>query len=357
MKFYSYTNIDKTDAVYKMIIGERSNGKTYGALKKIVENYYAKRKQGALIRRWDEDLKGKRGQAMFESLVSNDEITKITHGMWTGVYYYSGRWYLCRYEDDNRITDDTPFCYGFSLSAMEHDKSTSYPDITTVVFDEFLSRTSYLPDEFVLFCNVLSTIIRHRTDVIIYMLGNTVNKYCPYFNEMGLKHVKDMEQGTIDVYSYGKDGKLKVAVEYCKPFAKGKPSDFYFNFDNSALKMITGGAWEIAVYPHLPVKYKPKDVLYRFYISFDGENLQCNVIHIQKSTFIYIHRKTTPLKNESSDLIFSPEYCHTPNWRRKINKPYDKIGNKIAELFKKDKVFYSSNEVGEIVRNYLLWCG
>ena len=28
----------------------------------------------------------------------------------------------------------------------------------------------------------------------------------------------------------------------------------------------------------------------------------------------------------------------------------------IAEYYKSDKVFYQDNEVGEIVRNYLLWC-
>ena len=44
-------------------------------------------------------------------------------------------------------------------------------------------------------------------------------------------------------------------------------------------------------------------------------------------------------------------------WKRKINKPTNKIEKKIAEHFIKDKVFYSDNEVGEIVRNYLLWCG
>ena len=36
------------------------------------------------------------------------------------------------------------------------------------------------------FMNVLSTIIRDRENIKIFMLGNTVNKYCPYFDEMGL---------------------------------------------------------------------------------------------------------------------------------------------------------------------------
>ena len=64
--------------------------------------------------------------------------------------------------------DKQPFCYAFALSELEHDKSTAYPNVTTVLFDEFLSRKSYLPDEFVLFMNTLSTIIRERDNVKIY---------------------------------------------------------------------------------------------------------------------------------------------------------------------------------------------
>ena len=123
---------------------------------------------------------------------------------------------------------------------MEHDKSTSYPDITIIVYDEAISRDGYITDEFVLFCNVLSTIIRQRDDVVIYMLGNTVNKYCPYFVEMGLTDVKNMKEGDLQVYSYG-DSRLKVAVQFTDSISKkGKASDVYFAFNNPKLQMITG---------------------------------------------------------------------------------------------------------------------
>src|SRR5699024_5250425 len=125
---------------------------------------------------------------------------------------------------------------------VEHDKSTAYPKVKTIFFDEFLTRQYYLPDEFVTFMNVVSTIVRQRDDVIIFMCGNTVNQYCPYFTEMGLTHVKEMNKGVIEVYKYG-ESRLKVAVEYADSISKsGKPSDVYFAFDNPNLQMITGGA-------------------------------------------------------------------------------------------------------------------
>jgi len=355
-KFYSLKNILSKNAQYNMIFGERSNGKTYAVLKYALENYAADRKQLAIVRRWSDDFTGKRGQTMFDALVATGDVMKITGGKWTNIYYYGSKWFLCRYEDGQRITDEKPFAYGFSISAMEHDKSTSYPDITTICFDEFLTRTMYLADEFVLFMNVVSTIVRHRTDVKIFMLGNTVNKYCPYFKEMGLTHIKEMHPGDIDVYQYG-ESELKVAVEYIKPNKSGKESDLYFAFDNPKLHMITGGAWEIDIYPHCPIKYKPADVVYTYFIEFSGDLLQCEIICCDDLSFTFIHRKTTELKHTDTDLIYTTEHNAKPNYRRRITNPRSRLEEKVAEYYKKDKIFYSDNEVGEIVRNYLIWCG
>ena len=362
-EYYTLEPILKEKAHYNIIIGERSNGKTYSVLHKIVTDYARDSKQAALLRRMQEDFIGKRGAGLFEPLIDNGEIEKATNGTWSSVYYYASRWFLCRYEEDKkgnieRVTDNQPFMYGFALSQMEHEKGTGYPNVKTIVFDEFITRMAYLRDEFVLFMNTLSTIIRSRDDVTIFMLGNTVNKYCPYFDEMGLRHIKDMKQGEIDVYQLKHtSGKiLKVAVEYCKPFEKGKKSDFYFAFDNQKLEMITAGVWEIDIYPHCPYHYKPKNVLFTYFIEFDREMLQCEVVQVDNVCFTFIHRKTTPLKHPDTDLVFTTRYDARPNYRRKLTKPRLDIERKIVEFYATDKIFYQDNEVGEIVRNYLLWC-
>lgn len=359
--YYHLDKIKERNATYNIIFGERSNGKSFACLEEGLKNYIATGETMALVRRWLEDFTGKRGSKMFANLESEGVIEKITGGEWTNVYYYGSRWYLCRYEDNGktvtRITDDKPFCTGFALSAAEHDKSTSYPDVTTIVFDEMLTRGAYLPDEFVIFMNVLSTIIRHRTNVKIYMLGNTVNKFCPYFHEMGLKHVKQMKPGDIDLYTYGDSG-LTVAVEYSDTAkkTKGKASDVYFAFDNPKLQMITGGAWEIDLYPHCPCKYTPKNVLFTYFICFDGEILQCEIIRVKDLYFTFVHPKTTPLKDDGNDLIYTTGYDVRRNYGRKLSKPLTPLQRRVADSFFNGKVYYSDNETGEIMRNYLLWC-
>ena len=357
--YYSLAHILETNAHYNVIIGERSNGKTFSVLEYGLSNYCKGLGQLGIIRRWEEDFKGKNGEQMCQGLINTNKVSEYTKGQYNSIYYYSKRWFLCLLDENGeRIkTDANPFCLGFALTSEEHYKSTAYPDITTILFDEFITREYYLPDEFITFQNLLSTIIRLRTNVKIFMCGNTVNKYCPYFNEMGLNHIKYMIKGKIDVYEYGATG-LRVAVEYSDFKANKKASNIYFAFDNPKLKMITDGEWEISIYPHLPYKYKPDEIIYTYYINFNKELLQCEIIYKkdEQLMFTFIHRKTTPIKDIRIQLVYQQEYDARPNYRRKINISNDKISKKILSFYKTDKVFYQDNEVGEIVRNYLLWC-
>lgn len=353
IKYYNLKRIKEVHAQYNMIIGERSNGKTYAVLDEIIQNYFKTGKQGAIVRRWQDDFKGKRAPSMFAPHIQGGLISKYSGGRWDRIDYRSGCWYPARYDDqtDTIVRADDPLCYAFSLSSMEHDKSTSYPRITTICFDEFLTRGYYLVDEFVLFMNVVSTIVRQRTDVTIYMLGNTVSWTAPYFTEMGIKHIRDMKQGTIDVYEYGESG-LKVAVEYCKSIADSKKSNIYFAFDNPRLKMITSGVWELDIYPHLPTKYNHKDIRGMFFICFEGDTLQCDIVQVDKNAFIYVHRKTTPIKDYDNDVIYSLTNDYRINHYQSLIRGRDRRSQTIAFLIKNNKIYYQDNEVGEIVKNY-----
>ena len=96
VKFYSLAPILSKDCQYNIIFGERSNGKTYAILKYILENYCKHGHQGALVRRWKEDFRGKRGQQMFDALVSDGLVSRLTDGKYTTIYSYSGKWYLAK---------------------------------------------------------------------------------------------------------------------------------------------------------------------------------------------------------------------------------------------------------------------
>lgn len=358
MKYYSLNKILKKNAVYNIIFGERSNGKTYACLKYGIVEFCKHGGQLAIIRRWKEDITGRRASDIFSALTANNEISIISNGQYTGVYYWAGKFYLCNYDNTgkaiyNTETDCMGYC--FALSDTEHNKSVSYPKITTIVFDEFLTKHVYLNDEFVLFMNTVSTIVRQRTNVKIFMLGNTVNKYCPYFQEMGLTHIQNMQQGSIDVYTYG-DSQLTVAVEYCTSTAKSKDSNFYFAFNNPKLHMITSGSWELDIYPHLPIKYKPNNIQLIYFILFNDRVFQCEIILVSDVMFTYIHEKTTPLQDTTNDLIYTLDYSERMNYNRNILKPINPLQKRLVWFFQTDKVFYQNNDVGDAVNNYLKIC-
>ena len=362
-KYYSLDRVLKTNAHYYVLFGERSNGKTYAVLEYALKRYFEHDEQCAIIRRWEDDFVGPTSaRTCFDSLVHNGNgenmVRKLSNNAYDGITYYGGKWYLTVTENEKVIMTDKCVAYAFALNSMEHYKSGSYPNITTILFDEFITRKLYLRDEFVVFQNMISTIVRRRDNVKIFMCGNTVNKYGNiYFNEMGLTRVKDMRQGTIDVYAYG-NSTLRVAVEFTDSPTKTKPSDVYFAFENPRLDMIkgTGAVWEMDIYPHAPAKIAPKDIIFVFFIEYDSQLLQCEIISQNGNNYLYIHRKTTPLKDREHDLIYSDTISERPNIRYNLLKAVDDIDKNILYFFKADKVFYADNEIGEIVNSYINFC-
>lgn len=359
MKYYSTAKIDRKNCTYNLIFGERSNGKTYALLKKAITEFMNNRSQFAYVRRWKEDLTARRAKQLFAGLEENGEIEKITKGEFKNVWYVAGKFYLCNYGEDGKAIYNEQDVIGhkFAISDGEHDKSTQYPKVELIIFDEFLTNKLYLNEEFVSFMNIVSTIVRRRLNVKIYMLGNTVNKYSPYFQEMGITNALTMRQGTIDVYHYGKS-ELKVAVEFCNNAEdkETQKSAKYFAFNNPKLEMITGGSWEVAIYPHKPANYKPNEILLNFFIIFNLEVYHCELVSTNGNNFIYIHAKTTPIKNPDTDLIYDLEPSHKLNYNTSIFKPVSKAQKVINNLFRMDKVFYQDNTVGDAISNFLKLC-
>ena len=112
-KFYSLKEILKKGATYNIIMGERSNGKTYAALSYAIEQYFKTGKQAVLIRRWQTDIAGHRGSQMFAAFTS-DFIKKVSGGQYDAIRYYSGKFYFGNYVADmDKIiySDKGLFCF------------------------------------------------------------------------------------------------------------------------------------------------------------------------------------------------------------------------------------------------------
>ena len=139
LNFHPYDN-KKTieqypDAIYYMIIGERTGGKTYSSLDYCLERYFLYGEEFVYLRRFEEDIKKKRMDQLFSPFVNSGYISMITEGKYNDVFYYAGKFYLCETHDDKRIRAEKPFAYALSINTMVHDKSTSYPNVVNLIFD------------------------------------------------------------------------------------------------------------------------------------------------------------------------------------------------------------------------------
>lgn len=358
--YYDRTAIDATGANYRLIVGTRSNGKTFSVCHTIVENYLRYGKRAVYIRRYAEQITPKYIQSLFNPQL--DFIKELSGGEWNFIFYRANCFYLAHYdEEEDKITvkDETPFCITRSVNTWETTKGADVGEISLICYDEFLTRDGYLKDEFVCLMNLLSSIIRDRKDCIIYLLANCVNKYAPYWDEFGITEVDKMKRGEIRVYSYP-NSNMKLAIEYCAaPKATKEVNDNFFAFQNAQLEVLKSGQWEMATYPRAPYKIYEEDIKARFYIEFGGQMICGEIVNptykkYSTDLFIFFHRQTKDVEIDNLTPFYTSKpmtsMCHV----KYLKDQPTAVHQLIAQLIMKNHMFFADNEVGELVRNFLL---
>lgn len=258
IKWYRLDNILKHNAQYYIIIGERSNGKSYALNEYIIDRYFEYGEQFGYVKRYDEDIKAKYMSEVFNHLEDYllDRYNKR-------LKFYRGQFLLYDADSTGKISECEVFGYAFSLAGSNRVKGTSYPKINTILYEEFMSiDCTYISDEINLLLNLVSTIVRNRTNVKTFMLANTISKYNPYFSALGLKAHR-MEKGKIIVKTFHdkKGYKTTFAIERTENVnvfdnSDNKEKVVYNIFGNSGVgSMITTGDFEVHNYPKTVDKY------------------------------------------------------------------------------------------------------
>ncbi len=365
-KFFDVRNvIEKApNAQIYMFIGERSNGKTYSALSFAMDNYVKDGGRFAYVRRLSESVRSKYMRELFNGNIATGDLNNHFKQLgYDGITFYSGCFYpTVTNEKGKRERIGEPFGYTFSINTWETSKGASFPDVTTIIFDEFLTRQYYLPNEPALFENLVSSIVRQRDNVKIIMLANTVSWTAPYFNEWGLNHVREMEQGSWDEYKTG-DGKRRIIVCYTE-HSGAKASDVFFNYDNPRSRMITSGVWETAMYPPIPDNLDDWEKGEPCYVqSVDGWSAKLipaqtpdgmEVLLVYDNGREIIHVEPPYIDVRYKDRIVYTDYFYPcANCRMALTKHSDNYSKYIASCLKQGRVFYANNTVGENIRNYL----
>lgn len=367
---YSIDEIDKCGANVNLIWGERSNGKSYQVKHKKgiipflndVERYYdhyfnkgsiikesqEKGKRFILMRRFKEEITS----SWIESYFSDVDIEKLTDGEYNMITMYRKELFLTFYDvETHKSKKGLKIGYAVALSTEQNYAGGSYLDVSDIIFEEFMSRTTYLHDEANKLLNFYSTVDRKRGTTKMWLVGNTITRVCPYIQEWGLNNIIfSQKQGEIKTLwiptgDYDDEGRMieiKLAVEHCKSTGS---SSFVFG---THAKMLNKGEWQSDPQPKLPKSYNKYKCLFRFGFCYKTFKWLCEYLLDSETKdvcwFIYPYNKEFSKKI----IVFSDIIKTSPYWQKDIYNPL--IKNKtIVDLFKtfrENRIFYSTDLCG-----------
>lgn len=184
--FWSARRTLTHNTLINVIVGNRGGGKSFGAKEWAIDNFIKNGGQFGYIRRYKEDLR----QPMVQ-FFKDIEYKYPDYEFKTDSNYFYIR--LKPANEKEKWTEKDVAGYGFTLSTANNKKSISYPNITTLIYDEFLidkGSQRYLQNEPIALLNLYETIARPGTGhprVVLFMLANSLTITNPYFLFWDLK--------------------------------------------------------------------------------------------------------------------------------------------------------------------------
>ena len=225
------------DVPYYILYGERDDGKSYAVKRDAIIDEISKGNSFVYLRRLHSHIVRKNCLKVFED-IQDEAIKKLG----SPICYDSQKGFYIGEGETERVVG-----IARSIDEVMLYKSIPITNVTVIFFDEFIDYT-YMPDEIPKFLHSISNICRGSNygKVKIYMCGNTINKYSPYFKLFGIDPNK-AKQGEI-YYVKHKLG-VSAAFEHTPTkvediITKVKYNDYIGFDDNESVNMIMFGEWE-----------------------------------------------------------------------------------------------------------------
>jgi len=192
LPYYNYSRLLSYNGVYNFAVGGRGIGKTYGAKKMLIRNYIRKGEQFVFLRRYEDELTA--AKSTFANDVMREfpkEKFRVKGNQFEMVTATTGGEVNEKTGKPSPVVEEWSIVgYFLVLSKAQDYKGTSFPRVTTMIFDEFIIEKGfkrYLPDEHIVFNNLYSTIDRNTNRVRVFFLANSVSINNPYFDEYEIR--------------------------------------------------------------------------------------------------------------------------------------------------------------------------
>lgn len=210
--FYNFDKLFSYPFLIALVIGERGVGKSFNAKVAVLKKFLKTGEQFIYLRRYKTELDSSLA-TFWDDLQSNGYFTE-----------YNLK--VVKSKMLTKFTCNGKVCgYAAPLSTANILKSTAFPNVKTILFDEFVLDVAsgtykYMKNEPEMLLDVIETVGRLR-DIQVIMLGNNVNFYgCPYVAYWNLdlpynSEFKTFKDGLILV-NYIKNEKYRAAKKASK---------------------------------------------------------------------------------------------------------------------------------------------
>ena len=195
--YYSSDRLFSHQSQVNFVMGERGNGKSYDAKKRMIKNFINKKEQSIYIRRRQTDIDEVK-EVFFSDI--KEEFPNLE-------FKIDGKYGL--------INGEKAIIF-FALSTSLKKKSSPFPNVTLMVFDEYIEPSfkfpNYLKNDMFYLFELINTVVRSRNNWKLLLIGNTISFVNPFFTMYGIE-IKDTEQRFHKFEKDKDDGSYLITVE------------------------------------------------------------------------------------------------------------------------------------------------
>lgn len=324
--------LEYTDARFKCLFGGRDNGKSYTVKEHCLIEAVENGNQFAYLRRSELEIR----PAKVEQYFADYDIESLTEGKADKVSVYNGKIYLAKITDDLKEKRVLEIGHIFWLGGAEHYKSSQYPKVTDLIYEEFLTDKGYDVDESDNLQSIVSTIFRSR-EGRIWLIGNTDSKFNPLLEEWGItRSFAKQKQGSTCVYDIGNNQKMVSYRAIEKTESK-------LTFRRK--EVVENGEWKVENF-NIMVYNKDKyfDLFTIRYESIYNFNIKVCIYNDTGKKFLFVYPNT--LEHTNQDFILSANLLPYEKLNVWNSFSYNDISIEIYTLLKNNCVVFASNACG-----------
>lgn len=359
-EYFDPTTRPVDTAKYLTVFSRRATGKTTGILLLGLVLHEMYGTLPVYIRQMPDMIAPKNTKSMMDVIIGSGYIPKLTDGRWNSAFYYRRYWYYCNYDETGAMTEkgSEPICFMADVSEYNTYKSGWASQCADyLIYDEFVNP-AYLPDEFIQFLQLVSTIGRERYSPVIWLISNNTDKESPFFYEMECNEiVRYLDKNCGQLYKTKKG--TQCYIEWYAPEVANKKSKkvleklttLFYGFQNKKLGSITGEDWAIEPAQRIPKYFETEcEFVWRnVYIYFHERYVTLDLVVHPVMGVCLLARWATKVYDDSMILTcenrFDPRYHYGLGSKR--------MSAIITKCFAENRVYYASNDVKAFLTTYL----